>query len=230
MADAPGWDSLPVHIAAETRSRLSEWARRNRTTVALCVMAAYSVAALRWCDSKHCVVRYEIDGRDRPELANTIGYFASGLHLRVELGPQDTFEDIAKRVMEEYCSAYENVDHAWLTSEMPVREITRTIAFNWQSDLVAQPLAVDSHDARGAIAREPIAFEHPMMRQLDWDADPALALFESRDAIAGRLYFPANRFRREQMQRFVGTLHACIGTMARATGVRVSQVDFSELA
>lgn len=220
----PGWGSVPVRIEADLRSSLMRWCRMNRTTLVLSIFSAYAAAVLQWCRVTDGVLRYEINGRVRPEIENTIGYFAFGLNLRVEMDRNSTLDDVAKRVLSEYCAAYEHADYALLDTELPLHEFVRSPAFNWLTgDAAPQPTApcLPTISTKGM----PLSFAHPLMRTYEWDAEPAMVLSETPDDIAGLLYFPLNRFSFASMERFVQSFLTCSGALAAGSRIRVSDID-----
>src|SRR5262249_7763103 len=117
-AQAPvrsGWGIVPLRIGGDLRRLLNQWSKSQRTTLVISVFTAYIALVLRWCGTSEAVFQFQSDGRD-PETVNTIGCFTSVLYLRVALHEEDRFADLLQRVTQEYCSAYEHADSAYLAT------------------------------------------------------------------------------------------------------------------
>ena len=194
-----GWGTVPVKIERNLKAELREWCRVRRTTLVMGVFSAYVGLVLRWCDVSEAVIQYVIDGRASPEIENTIGYFASPLYVRIELCEDDSFVDLANRVTEEYCKAYEHADFCYMAAQVPRPEFTRNTAFNW---VHRRPEIELCDDAEGAITCSPIHFAHPMSKKLAVDHEPSILLFDSGDEVLGDVHFPLNRFSIDSMEKF----------------------------
>lgn len=219
----PGWGNVSVCIERELKSLLIQWCRMNRTTLALSVFTAYAAAVLQWCGVTDGMLRYEINGRIRPEIENTVGYFASGLNLRIQVDRNQTLEDIARRVVQEYCAAYEHADSALLDTELPLHECLRSSAFNWLPEAGAPlPALASLHDK--AIRLTQLSFPHPLMRTYEWDAEPAIVLFDTTDDVAAFMYFPMSRFSPEYMMRFAECFIAYVEALATRPRARMCDV------
>jgi Condensation domain/TubC N-terminal docking domain len=193
-----GWSCVPIRIDRRLRQELVEWCARRRTTLVMAAFTAYAAQTLQWCGASDAVLRFQTDGRFSPRLEHTIGYLAFALHLRVELHGSDTFFDLLERVSQEYCSAYEHADFAYLDARMPQSELASSPGFNWVSVAGPKP----PRHVEEALVIRPFEFENPAVRHIRVDREPVLLLYESTDEIVGGLHFPLSRFSPSAMEGF----------------------------
>lgn len=226
---ACGWGAVSLRIGGELRRGLDAWSRRHRTTLPLAGLTAYVALVMRWCNVSELVIRYQIDGRTTPETENAVGFFAFALHLRIELYETDTFADLLQRVTQEYFNAYTHTDFCQIDARVPRPDISRSTVFNWQS-LPRNRCATEFVGDARPLKCTPISFVHPMMRMLEWDAEPAIMLFDTADEITGNVFYPNNRFSAATMQRFAGNLSGCIAALLAQPPIRVKDVVLHEAA
>lgn len=210
-----GWGIVPLRIEPQLTKKLREWCRSMQTTLVMGIFSAYVALVLRWCDAREAMIRFQSNGRVSPALENTVGYFAFALHLRIELASNDTFIDLLNQVTREYCAAYEHTDESYIESRVPRPDIVQSTAFNWlpRRAKSEHPIANDSSES---IVSTPIPFLHPVLRVLDWDCEPVVALFDTDEEIVGRVAYPRSRFSAEAMERFSRSfLHVLESVVAR---------------
>lgn len=196
-----GWATVKIRIDEATKRELREWSRVMRTTVVMAVLTAFIGLVLRWCDVSDAVFRYQTDGRASPDVQNTVGYFASVLFLRVTLFDDDTFVDLLRRVIDEYCNACEHADASFIDAQIPRREFARNSGFNWIPS-VEQIDLVKLERSQNSIVCSPVPFEESILSSLERDAEPGITLFDTDDGILGDIYFPAGRFCVSTMEKF----------------------------
>ena len=227
MTNARGWGKISIHIGKEQKAELRQWCRLRRTTLVMSVFTAYTAAVLSWCGVSEAIIQYQTDGRVESRLANTIGFLASVLYLRMELRDADTFVDLLKRSVEEYCSAHEHADFYYLETRIPKPEFLGNPAFNWVPP--GFPINVSDLDgSQDALTLAPIAFEHPMLRTLTSDNEPLMLLYESEDAIDGGILFPLNRFSSGNMERFTHHFTMLLRTLLENPERRVKDLTITE--
>jgi hypothetical protein len=218
-----GWGTIPLRLPQEVKAQLRGWSQARGTTLVMGVFTAYVALLLRWCNVPQGVVRYQVDGRVDAAIANTVGYFALPLFLRIALGRDDTFELLTRRVIDEYCFAYEHADYCYHEAMEARPEFTRTSAFNWLPSHAAEgPSELDVLD--DPLIVSPVPFAHPMIKILEWDAEPAIVLAEVADEIAGGLHFPLSRFTFEGMERFARNFVMLVETLLKHPQQRVNDV------
>jgi hypothetical protein len=200
-ARRPGWGTLPIHIGKTHKTQLREWSRLRRTTLVMTVFTVYAALILRWCRVTNGVVQFQSDGRIHPDLQHTIGFVACPLYLRVRLQEGDNFPDLLSRVTEEYCQAVDRVDYSYMESREPRPAFTHNPVFNW----VPHEYRIDLSLLSGSdysLDASPIRFEHPMLKTLDWDAEPFLLLYDTDDEIRGGVHFSLSHITLERMDLF----------------------------
>ncbi|MDB6090699.1 MAG: putative non-ribosomal peptide synthetase [Gammaproteobacteria bacterium] len=196
-----GWGSVPLKVGSALKAELREWCRLRRTTLVMSVFTAYVGLMLRWCGESEAVIQYITDGRVSTKLENTIGSFATGLYLRIELHEGDSFLELMDRVTEEYCNAYQHADFSYMEAQVPRPEFTRNSCFNWvPQGPKSSPSDLDGSD--DTITWSPVPFEHPILKTLERDTEPFILLYETDDDIVGGVSFPLNRFSSNIMERF----------------------------
>jgi hypothetical protein len=219
-----GWGSVPVTIDPLLKEQLTDWCRVRGTTTAMTVFTVYAVSVLRWCKVREGIVRYQANGRVSPEVENTIGYFSSALYLHIECAEHDNFVELTRRVTDEYCKAYESADFSYLETLSPQPEFLRNSAFNWQHHKSALDCS-GLNIGEDAISCTPLTFVHPMMRTLEWDAEPSIVLFDTDHEIVGGIYFPAERFSHGTMERFARSFYQILKELIRNPAGCVGDLD-----
>jgi hypothetical protein len=136
-----------------------------------------------------------------PLIGNTIGFFASVLHLRIESREGDSFVDLLNRMTQRYCEAYERMDFCYIDSLTPQPPFTRNGRFNWVSHVPGSD-RVGLASLPEPLTCSAISFEHPIYRALEMDREPGVLLFDSGDEVSGGVSFPLSRFSMRAMERF----------------------------
>jgi hypothetical protein len=218
-----GWGAVSFRVAGSLKKSLQEWARRNRTTLPICVFTAYVALVMRWCKKDDIVVLYQSDGRNTPEVENTIGYLAFPLYLRVESRPSDRFIDLARHLIDEYCTAYLHADRSYLETRSPRPSFTRNTCFNWISTGSSGGLP-DVLTGDGSLRIEEIPFEHPMLSALERDTEPSVLLHETGEDISGELLFSLASLSEETMRRFSRNFIAFLTALSKSSDVPIGDV------
>ena len=196
-----GWGCVPLQFGSEMRSQLGTWCRAHRTTVAMSVFTAFVAVVSRWCTVADAVFRYQINGRVSSKVTGTIGYFASRLHLRIDLGGKLNFVGLMQRIIKEYDEALEHADLSYLETLEPIPEFARNAIFNWMSQANEVDVCIAS-GAEGALRIEPIPFANPAFEKLEWDNEPMVILVDTGVEVAGGIYFPRTSLSQDTMELF----------------------------
>ena len=221
-----GWESVSLMIDKEMKAALTQWSRNRGTTVVMSVFTAYAGLILRWCRVSETILQFQIDGRSDPRVANTIGYLASTLYLRVQLRDDDSFIDLMDRTMAEYCTAHEHADSGYLKAQVPRPEFARTSTFNW----VPQPDNVVSSGAgtvSKAIAPSPLMLVNPALRLFEFDRDPITQFFDSTNGIGGQIHYATKRNSVGAMRLFSDNLLLFIQRLLTQPSGCVSEIELS---
>lgn len=196
-----GWASVPLKIDKSLKAELREWSRLKRTTLVMSIFTAYCALVLRWCNVSQAVLRYQTDGRMNPKVENAIGYFATVLHLRVQLREADTFLDLLQRVIREYCLAYEHADFSYIDSQVPKPEFAHNSCFNWVPQGPKSELP-RVKSVQGTITCHPVPFPSPSLKFHERDSEPVVLLYDVDEEVVGGVHFPVHRFSSESMESF----------------------------
>ena len=223
------WGTVPIVIQADLKRELTDWSRRNRTTLVLTVFTAYAALVLQWCDAAEGVFQYTVDGRVSPGIQHTIGYFASLLYLRISLRERDSFRDFLDQVMKEYCFAQNNFDFSFLRAQIPRPEYTRNTIFNWITTDVSQ---VDTvlDDRNGGMAISTFEFKYPVVSDVKIDNEPSIIFFEKRNEIVGDLSFPTARFSIVTFEAFRDDFLRLLVTLCRRPDKKIKEIALDRLA
>ena len=219
-----GWGVARIWIEKDVRERLRQWCRVHKTTLVNAVCAAYVALVLRWCGTSEMVLRYQVDGRTRARLQNTMGYFAKTLFLTIRCDAGDKLGDLVKAVAAEYCAAYEYAESLSIEAEQPLPELVGSTYFNW----IPPMSAVDLSGLAGsdyALTADPVAFAHPMLNTLDIDGEPIILLYDDDRGIDGHVQFPLRYFSNGTMQRFAGYLREVIEELIENPERRVMEIS-----
>jgi hypothetical protein len=201
IAEVVGWGTIPLHISVGLRAKLCDWCKLRRTTLPLCAFTAYVALVLRWCNVTDSVIRYQTNGRAHPNVENTIGFFASVLHLRLELFDGDEFIELLGRVTAEYCNACEHNDFSYVEAQVPRLGFTQNAAFNWVPQKNKSTLS-SPDDSQEALTIRAIPFSNPALSRIDLDYEPSILLYDLGNEILGGVFFPFNQFSADEMSRF----------------------------
>jgi hypothetical protein len=219
-----GWAGVPIRINSDLTRRLRDWSRARSTTVSMTVLTAYAAFVLRWCGVSDCVIQYQSDGRLSDQIANTIGYFASVLYLRLSLLPGDCFLHLLVQVASEYGAALEHASLTHLALRQPPPGFVRNPIFNWlpREHIAAVP---DSRDQAQPLACEPMPTGIPGLEKLDWDHEPGIQLWEYDSEIVGHLFFPRSRFDEQSMERLSSHLLQLVRMLLQAPADSVPEIE-----
>lgn len=221
------WRKVPLLIDAGLKAELQEFCRRRQTTPVLAVFSAFVALALRWCGVREGVVAFQIDGRTSALLANTIGYFADVLYLRVQLHEADTFIDMLESVTEEYCTAQEHALLNAIDEQFVHPELVRGTGFNWIPQQLKDSLVAD--DAADLLSITPLPFTYPMPVDFDSDHEPGVVMVEQGDTISGSVAFPLNRFSLVLMESFASCVLFFITELIRNPQQCIGQIELPAL-
>ncbi len=109
-----------------------------------------------------------------------------------------------------------------MDASSPPGEFTCNSCFNWvsQEPRAARALADESATRLTAV---PIRFANPRLKIYDKDNEPVMLLYDTDEDVMGAIHYPAGRFAREHMERFVDNFFSFLEALRR-TNVRVSEI------
>jgi amino acid adenylation domain-containing protein len=110
-----------VQIPAELDARIAELARREGTTVAIVLLAAFQTLLHRHADGDELVLGLLVAGRSEPETFPLIGLFVNELPLPLRLEKGDGFRAVLRRA---HAAALGALAH----QDLPLDELVRELA------------------------------------------------------------------------------------------------------
>ncbi len=176
-------------------------AQRERTLPALVVLSLYAAAAARWLGRFDLLLAFVSNGRDRPELQEMVGFLADYLHLRVNVGRDDNFIDLLRRVAAEFRSAYEHQDFGRAPDLVP--DCKPELCFNW---LPAVPVRQLSDHATQTLTVEP--FPLRLSFPLSDPITVAPLFVDQPTRIAATIYYQPDVFAAQQIERLTQILRS----------------------
>lgn len=91
--------------------KLRSMARRDRVPLSTIMLTLYAAVLSRWCNQHDFLVGFVSHGRNRPELANMVGYIANTMYLRIEIEESDTLLSLLKTIELELRLAIQHQDY-----------------------------------------------------------------------------------------------------------------------
>ncbi len=211
-APAPAWADFPYVIPNSLRTRMSAFARQHRTTIPFILLAAYAAVLSSWCNESDLVIALMTEGRNLPELHNTIGFFASPLYLRLEVRSDDTFLGLLHRVISEYQDALSHHDGGYIAASWADRRILCCPTFNWTS-LVSRGLPTQN----GSSHNQPLPRMFPLRRRSPemqsllalpiYGGQPWLWLSDNSETIQGNVKYRPTQFSSSTIAELCAALH-----------------------
>lgn len=212
---------MQIALGKNLSADLHALAAREHITVTLCLLAAYAIVLSRWCGTQDMVIPFNAVGRHRSDLANTIGYFAHVLHLRIVLLEGDTFRDVLKRVVKEYGNACEHHDFGRIVAHKP--QYVEGTWFQWNP----RPPAANVKSTAPASVNQPglriksFPFKRTINPEDRMRMDLVLAFSETAEGIVGEGGYRADLFKESTMARLVTELQALLRQCVEDPGVTI---------
>jgi non-ribosomal peptide synthetase component F len=110
---------LVFHLGAEVTSAMHEVARRNSATLFSTLLAAFQITLSRWTGADDIVVGTPVANRTKPDVRETMGYFAGIVPLRVQVERDRPFADHLRTVHQTAVDSFANA--------MPFAELARAL-------------------------------------------------------------------------------------------------------
>ncbi|GAB2610875.1 hypothetical protein GCM10027168_49720 [Streptomyces capparidis] len=109
-AAAPGGYTHGFVLDAGLTSALRSTAQRADTTLFMVLMSAFKVLLHTYSDSDDIAVAFPLAGRERPEVADMIGFFISPVLVRLDLSGDPTFRELLDLVQGAALDAHAHQD------------------------------------------------------------------------------------------------------------------------
>jgi Condensation domain len=226
---------MQISFGQTITERLRQLSKRYRTTLVMSVLTGYVALALRWRQSRDLAIGCLVSGRNCQELDNSIGFFASVLHLRIKLSEGDTFADLMRGVTREFCAAYEHYDAARLSVPMPGPEYRGNTTLNWLPRLDGRENSLsDLEGSEDALALEPFEYCNRLF-DIEWEdrigissEDPALMLSDPPEGISGFFYYRTDLFGATTMEKLGRNFRLLIEQMLDDPNRIVESVEYEQ--
>ncbi|WP_391530821.1 thioester reductase domain-containing protein, partial [Candidatus Frankia nodulisporulans] len=209
-------ESHPFGVAPDVSVRLRELARAQGATPYMLMLTAFKVLLHRYSGETDLIVGSAAHGRDRPETAGLIGYFANTLVMRTDLSADPTFAAALARVRDTCLDA---LRHRSAPFESVVADLApgRDAAENpvFAVSLVQQRLP---EDARMGDLSVTLAGRRIGVTQ----SDIVVHVWERGDLIEGMIVGARDLFRSETVARMAGHLETLLTAAAQDPERRLS--------
>ncbi|MEU0725934.1 amino acid adenylation domain-containing protein [Streptomyces sp. NPDC006140] len=101
-------DTVPFVLDPETTARLREMAAGAQVTPYVAVLALWAVLLGRHARTDDVVIGTPVSNRERPEVANLVGFFVGTLPLRIDLSGDPDVTELLRRVQRTFLEGFEN--------------------------------------------------------------------------------------------------------------------------
>ncbi len=195
-------------IPAEVSSALRTLAGQHDTTLFVPLLAACQVLLHRWSGQDDVTVGTATSGRQRPELAEVVGFLVNTVALRARIEPAEPFAALLDRVRETVlaCFANQDVPFERVVDELkPTRDTSRAPLFD--------VLVVLQNAPAGAARLAGLTIEDLSLPSVTANYDLTVEFRESDGVLNGALTYNTDLFEAATAQRFtehLGVLLAAI--------------------
>ena len=104
-------DTASRFLSAGLVQKLRTLSQTQGTTLATTLLAAFQALLQRYTGQEELLVGSVLAGRDRPELANVVGYFINPVALRARFDSGITFAQLLQQVKQTVLGAYEHQEY-----------------------------------------------------------------------------------------------------------------------
>ena len=184
---------------------LKQLSREENATLFMTLLAAFQLLLSRYSGQQDIAVGTLTAGRNRVETEGLIGFFVNTVVLRTDLGRNPSFRQLLLRARDTALAAF---THADLPFEKLVEQLQP------QRDLSRNPLIqvtfqiFPAHDPEEESAPRQLALHREVAT-----FDLSLDMWESRDALEGRLEYSTDLFDTETITQFLGHYRNLVGAI-----------------
>jgi amino acid adenylation domain-containing protein len=228
MAGSPGrWTTLPISFGEVLSNRLRQFSRGERTTPAMCMLAAYVALIFRWSGKSDITIPFTTAGRLHPQVADTIGFFGAPLFLRIELPEQTSFLDLLERITGEYATAYAHEDSCRIAAMADPRGFASNPVFNWiprEFDLAKRHIS--EVQTAGTVEIAMNRFEVETLRDdIEWEGELRTDLTDRTQGFSGTMSYRSDLCAPSVFERFARNLQHFATRLLSDPTVRVKAVS-----
>jgi amino acid adenylation domain-containing protein len=198
---------------------LREFSRRERVTVFMTLLAAYTGLLHRYSGQDDFAVGVPVANRTRPELEPLVGFFANTLVMRADASANPTFRELVSRVQK---TAFEAYRYQEIPFERLVEELSpdRSLSHN---PLFQVTLAYQNYRKFGfkALGVEATPFR---MHNGTSKFDLALLMTEREDGISGVFEYSRDLFEEPTIRRMASHLETLLEAGLSNPGSKLSEL------
>jgi amino acid adenylation domain-containing protein/thioester reductase-like protein len=217
-------DSASLRMNGRLAGRLKTISQARGATLYMTLLAAFQALLHRYSGQEDILVGSVLAGRDRPELANLVGYFINPVAMRADLSGDPSFNDLLNQVRQTVLEAYEHqaypltlLAEALHFERAPGRPPIFETMFIMQKAQVMeeQGLSAFALGMSGArMALDDLELESLALGGLPAQFDLTLMMAELDGGLAAALHYNTALFERATMDRMLGHLEALLTAVA----------------
>jgi amino acid adenylation domain-containing protein len=201
--------TLPVLLSTQVSRKLLTFAKKERATPFMLLMAAFQVLLRRWSGQKDLVIGSPVAGRTLRQSEDLIGFFVNMLPMRSQVRDELSFREHLRRARETALDAYsyQDIPFEKLVAELrPERDLSRQPIF--QVTFVLQNPQQQSLQL-GDLKLQTLSGEAVSAKY-----DLSLYLEEKPDGIQGCFEYSTALFDRATIERLAGHFQVLLEAVA----------------
>jgi amino acid adenylation domain-containing protein len=232
--------SLTAWLEAAACADLRRLAQAGSTTLSTALLSGFLGLLQRYTGQEDLLVGLPTDGRDRPELADLVGYLVNPVVVRADLAGDPTPAALLARVRAAslFALAHREMPFPLLVERLqPVRDASRSPLFQTLFVFQRSPagtaddlgsFALGAAGATTELAGMPAASVALESRAVRFDLELVTAELGSRVGLS--LRYDAGRFEPATMERLLGHLKNLLAALAAAPGEPLSALPMLSAA
>ncbi|MBA3354607.1 MAG: amino acid adenylation domain-containing protein [Pyrinomonadaceae bacterium] len=206
-------------LSKKLSEELQRLSQREGVTLFITLLAAFQMLLFRYTGLEDIVVGSPIAGRNRAEIEDLIGSFASMLVLRTDLSGDPTFRELLAHVRGVALGAYAHQDLPFekLVEELqPERSLSHNPLFQVVFGLQNAPMPPLEFSG---LALNPLQVDH-------WTAkfDLVLHMVEQAEGLRGRLEYKTDLFDAVTINRMIGHFQVLLEVVVADPDKRISSL------
>ena len=200
-------------LAKRCREALADIARREGTLTPLVVLSIQLVIMSTWCQKRALLIGIFSHGRKGLlALKSMIGFLAYPMFLSLEVIPAETFQELVRRVTEEFHAALGH-DASRTIGILTTSELTE-VYFNWvQADLIPQ---CSSLRPETDFCTRPFPFTRPLT------AIFAPHFYPTPSGVVAEVWYGRGLFENSTLEWFENGLRSIAREVARNPAARIN--------
>ena len=219
-----------IDLSASLSKDLQRLAERERVTLFMVLLAAFSVLLRLMIGKNDVVVGTPIANRTRTELEGLVGFFVNTLVLRTDLTGDPTFLELVQRVREMATSAYAHQDLPFeelVRQLVPQRDLSHMPLFQVWFNLIGQ-----GHRIRDRVAAKqpPSGGEPSTPRQATSQFDLALYADASGPALRLAMVYRTSLFEHESVSKLLIELRSLLQQVLARPTAPLSELSASTIS